>query len=196
MFQESDSAMLPGRKAPMPLRDQVIRWMWKTVECEGANIHMGFELSSVLEQAGLVVEHVRAEAIIQGQDTHCPLAYIMRAMLPRITKHGVASKEEIDIDTLEQRLNAETPQSVASCVQVYFWCRPLSAAESASPSACVRQIDARRRPRGLGAAPPLPPSGGTMYRAIVGPRDCGVRPRSLDGRRVEEAEEATRWYYA
>lgn len=53
------------------------------------------------------LEHLRAEAIIQGQNTHHPLAYVIRAMLPRITKYGVASEGEIDIETLEQRLSAE-----------------------------------------------------------------------------------------
>lgn len=116
VFQESDSTMVPARNAPLPLHDQVIGWMWKTVEREGANIHMGFDLPFVLEQAGLVVEHVRAEAIIQGQDTHYPLAHIIRAMLPRITKHGVASEGEIDVETLERRLSAE--RSAARSVYV------------------------------------------------------------------------------
>jgi len=107
IFEESDSTMVPGRLAPLPLHDQVISWIWQTVEREGANIHMGFDLPSVLDQAGLVVEHVRAEAAIQGQDTHYPLAYIVRAMLPRIIQHGVADEKEIDIETLEQRLTAE-----------------------------------------------------------------------------------------
>jgi len=107
VFQESDSTMVPGRLAPLPLHDQVIGWMWQTVEREGANIHMGFDLPSVLDQAGLIVEHVRAEAVIQGQDTHPPLAHIVRAMLPRIIKHGVADEKEMDIETLEQRLAAE-----------------------------------------------------------------------------------------
>jgi cyclopropane fatty-acyl-phospholipid synthase-like methyltransferase len=107
VLQESDSTMLPGRVTTMPLHDQVVQWMWKTVEREGANTHMGFELPALLKQAGLVVEHVRAEAVIQGQGTHIPLHTIMRAMLPRIVSHGVASAEEIDVDTLEERLENE-----------------------------------------------------------------------------------------
>jgi hypothetical protein len=101
--------MVPGRLAPMPLHDEVSGWISQTVKREGANIHMGFDLPVVLEQAGLTVEHVRAEAVIQGQNTlyALPLADIVRAILPRITKQGVASEMEIDIETLEQRLTTE-----------------------------------------------------------------------------------------
>jgi ubiquinone/menaquinone biosynthesis C-methylase UbiE len=107
IFQESDSTMLPGQVVAMPLHDQVLSWIWKTVEREGANIHMGFQLPALLKQAGMNVEHVRAEAVIQGQGTHLPLHVIMRAMLPRIVSHGVASAEEIDVETLETRLEDE-----------------------------------------------------------------------------------------
>ncbi|NRR29278.1 class I SAM-dependent methyltransferase [Oxalobacteraceae bacterium] len=107
VFQESDSTMVPGTVLPLPLHQQVNAWIWQTVAREGANIHMGFALSSVLSQAGLAVEQIRAEAVIQGQQSHYPLAGIIRAMLPRIVRHGVASADDIGIDTLEQRLNAE-----------------------------------------------------------------------------------------
>jgi ubiquinone/menaquinone biosynthesis C-methylase UbiE len=107
VFQESDSTLVPGRRVPMPLHEQVSRWVWQTVEREGGDIHIGFALQSILEQSGLIVEHVRAEAVIQGQNTHYPLAFIVRAMLPRIIEHEVANVAEIDIETLEQRLSAE-----------------------------------------------------------------------------------------
>lgn len=107
IFQESDATMLPGRLVPMPLHERVNRWIWQTVAREGGNIHMRFQLPAVLAQAGLEVEHVRAETITQGQHTHYPLAVIIRAMLPRILEHGVASEAELAIDTLEQRMTAE-----------------------------------------------------------------------------------------
>ena len=107
VFQEHDSTMVPGRCVALPLHDQVLSWIWQTVEREGANIHIGFDLQNILEQAGLAVEHIRAEAILQGQGTHHPLHFIVRAMLPRMFKHGVVSGAEVDIDTLEERLAAE-----------------------------------------------------------------------------------------
>jgi len=109
VFQESDSTLVPGRTLAMPLHDRVVGWIWTTVAREGADTHMGFHLPQAMTDAGVVVDHIRAEPIIQGQGTHHPLHRIVRAMLPRITKHGVASEAEIDIETLEQRLAAERP---------------------------------------------------------------------------------------
>jgi len=101
---EHDAAMVPGRKTPLPLQEQVNRWIWQTVEREGANIYIGFALPQILTEAGLTVEHIRAEAIIQTPQTQYPTAEIVRAMLPRIIQKGVATEEEIGLDTLEQRL--------------------------------------------------------------------------------------------
>ncbi len=107
VFQESDSTMVPYSQVPMPLHDKVVNWIWKTVEQEGANIHMGFNLLSLFNKVGISTDHIRAEPIIQGQGTHYSLEFIIRAMLPRITKHNVATEAEIDVDTLEQRLSNE-----------------------------------------------------------------------------------------
>jgi len=107
VFQESDSTMVPCSRASMPLHDQVVNWMWKTVEQEGADIHMGFNLPSLFNKVGISTDHIRAEPVIQGQGTHYSLTFIIKAMLPRITKHNIATEAEIDIDTLEQRLSDE-----------------------------------------------------------------------------------------
>lgn len=90
--------------------------MWRTVEREGGNLHTGFELPSVLERAGLTVEQVRAEAVVQTPKVHYGGAVIVRAMLPRIVGHGVATEDEIDIDTLDQRLIEERVKADASYI--------------------------------------------------------------------------------
>ncbi len=110
-FLEHDATMVPGRLKPLPLQERVNRWIQQTVEREGANIHIGFDLPFILKQAGLTVEHIRAEAIIQTPQTHYPTVYIIRAMLSRIVQKGVATEEEIDLDTLEQRLFDERAQA-------------------------------------------------------------------------------------
>ncbi|HUK92785.1 MAG TPA: methyltransferase domain-containing protein [Methanomicrobiales archaeon] len=104
---EHDATMVPGRVKPLPLQERVNSWIRKTVEREGANIHIGFDLPRILGQAGLIVEHIRAEAVIQTPDTHYPTVSIVRAMLPRIIQKGVATEDEIGLDTLEQRLTDE-----------------------------------------------------------------------------------------
>jgi ubiquinone/menaquinone biosynthesis C-methylase UbiE len=116
VFQEHDSAMVPASLTPLPLHERVHGWIWRTVEREGANVHMGFDLASVLEQAGLTVEQVRAEAIVQTPKAHHATGTIVRAMLPRIVQQGVASEEEINVDTLDQRLVEERQRANATYV--------------------------------------------------------------------------------
>lgn len=116
VFQEHDATMVPGRTVPLQMHERVLVWIWETVKREGANTHIGFELPALLDQAGLTVEQVRAEAVILGQNTHHSLAFIMRAMLPRMLKQSVVSTTEVDLDTLDQRLSEER----ASLKSVYI----------------------------------------------------------------------------
>ena len=106
-FQESDATMSAGHIEALPLHEQVTAWLWRMVEREGANIHMGFALPGLLAKNGFSVEAVRAEAIIQGQQLHYPLADVVRAVLPRMIEHGVVTAQEVDIDTLAERLTKE-----------------------------------------------------------------------------------------
>lgn len=115
VFQEHDSSMVPAL-TPLPLHDRVHEWIWRTIEREGANVHMGFHLASVLEQAGLTVEHVRAEAIVQTPKAHYAVEPIVRAMLPRIVQQGVACEEEVNVDTLDERLIEERQKANATYV--------------------------------------------------------------------------------
>ncbi len=68
---------------------------------------MGFNLPTKMHEAGIHVDHVRAEPVIQGQEGHNSLHFIIKAMMPRIITQGVAREEEVGINTLEERLAAE-----------------------------------------------------------------------------------------
>lgn len=105
VFQEIDSTMTPGRTVPQPLHDQVNAWIWSTIEAEGANMSFGFKLPALLKECSLNVEHVRADAEIEGYPS--TMATIVAAMLPRIIHHLNVTESEVDIDTLERRLEDE-----------------------------------------------------------------------------------------
>ena len=122
IFQEHDSTMSPGSTKPMPLHEQVNKWIWDTVEREEGNIHIGFDLWSLLAQKGLVVEKVRAEAVVQTPDAPYPMAPIVRAMIHRIITKGVATEDEIDINTLEDRLAEEREKTKATYIREMVFC--------------------------------------------------------------------------
>jgi SAM-dependent methyltransferase len=92
IFQEHESTMTPASLVPLPLHRCVQEWCWRTVEREGGNIHMGFGLHGAFTQAGLSVQQVRAEAIVQTPDVPYGIGGIVRATLPPIIKQGVARR--------------------------------------------------------------------------------------------------------
>jgi ubiquinone/menaquinone biosynthesis C-methylase UbiE len=116
VFQEQDATMVPASVTPLPLHERAHGWMWRTVEREGGNTHMGFDLASVLERAGLSLVQVRAEAIVQTPTMPPTAGTIIRAIMHRIVQQGVATEAEIDVDTLDERLAAERKAANATYV--------------------------------------------------------------------------------
>lgn len=121
-FQEHDATMVPASVAPFPLHKRVSGWIWKTVEREGANLHMGFDLPSVFSHAGLVLQNLHAEAILITRAKPSNLAAIIRIILPRITAQSVATEAEIDVDTLESRLEAERQATDSAYISDMAFC--------------------------------------------------------------------------
>lgn len=107
IFQEHDTTMAPASVDSFELHRKAQSWIQQMIALEGADLHIGFNLHSILTNAGLNVESVRAECIVQTPDVPYNLGYIVKACLPRIIALGVATPEEIDIGTLHQRLDDE-----------------------------------------------------------------------------------------
>ncbi len=114
--------MAPISLAPLPLHGRVRRWIWLTVERKGANVRMGIGLPAALEAAGLLVEGVHAEAIVETPHTPQPLAAIVAAMLPRIIARGVAAEAEIGIETLAARLDEERLEAATTALGELVFC--------------------------------------------------------------------------
>lgn len=119
-FQEVDSTVSSVQTQVLPLHEKVNKWIWNTIEKEGADITMGFTLPPMLQKSGFVVENIKAEANVQGQKSHHPLASVVRAISKRIIEHGVATKTEIDIESLEQRLKDERSGSSVFISELTF----------------------------------------------------------------------------
>lgn len=111
VFQEHDTTMVPASLAPFPLHAQAQGWLRGMIEREGADLHIGFNLHSILTRAGLAVESVRAEGVVQTPDAAYGLGGTVQACLPRIIALGIATAEVVGIDTLQERLDAERAAS-------------------------------------------------------------------------------------
>ncbi len=111
VFQEHDTTMVPASLEGLTLHRTAQGWIQQMIAREGADLHIGFNLHAILTRAGLCVADVRAECIVQTPDAPYALGYIVSACLPRIIALGVATAEEIGIETLQQRLDEERKQS-------------------------------------------------------------------------------------
>jgi cyclopropane fatty-acyl-phospholipid synthase-like methyltransferase len=107
VFQEHDSTLTPASLAPLPVHRKAQQWLRRMLVHEGADLHIGFNLHRVFSEAGLQVEDLRAEALVQTPSHAYALGDIVRACLPRIIAHGVATARQVGIDTLQARLDAE-----------------------------------------------------------------------------------------
>jgi len=116
VLQEHDSTAMPVCLPEMPLHRQVSGWMWKTVAREGADLHMGLHLAPSLVKAGFKVERVRAEATVLTPEQSHTIGTIMRAMRGRIVGMGVATEEELELDTLDERLAKEMRAGNGTCL--------------------------------------------------------------------------------
>lgn len=116
VLHEHDTTMVPVSLVRMPLHRRAQEWIKRTIEREGADLHMGFNLHGLLTRAGLPVEQVRAEAVVQTPGTPHAVGAIVRAILPRIVERGVATESEIGIDTLQRRLDEERVDTDATYI--------------------------------------------------------------------------------
>lgn len=106
-LQEVDTTMVPVASTPMPLHAEVHRWVWEMVTREGASRQMGLDLPAVMARAGITVTDVRVEAVLQTATRRLPTAAMVRAVLPRMLERAVVTEAEVDVDTLDQRLEDE-----------------------------------------------------------------------------------------
>jgi ubiquinone/menaquinone biosynthesis C-methylase UbiE len=95
---------------PSFLWEQTYRMTTLAFQQAGGNLHAGMQLPAMFQAVGLPAPRMRYEASI-GADRDWP-GYAMRAddvrtFLPRLVQLGLATEEEMDIDTLADRLCEE-----------------------------------------------------------------------------------------
>lgn len=106
-FQEHARTSLPAGLGELPLHRQLYDWNWNTVAAEGGDVSLALRLSEMMQQLGLSVEEARAEAILLHPSQPSFLPILTQAMLPRIVERGVATVEQINPDTLTDRIESE-----------------------------------------------------------------------------------------
>lgn len=106
-FQEHARTGLPAGLGDLVLHRQLYDWNWSTVAAEGGDVRLALRLAELMQRMGLFIEKADAEAILLHPDQPSFLPTLTHAMLPRIVERGIATVEQIDPDTLAQRIEDE-----------------------------------------------------------------------------------------
>lgn len=114
-FQEPELILYRAMTDPdTPLLNKMVEWGLGVFEQSGANISMGFDLFGVFEEAGLPDPKLDYHAPMGGSEDWPGYEYLaasFKSMLPLIEKFGLATAEEVDVDTLASRLCREVHET-------------------------------------------------------------------------------------
>jgi SAM-dependent methyltransferase len=128
-FQEPANATLAPMSLPAsPLLERLWGWILDTYRRADMDLYMGLRLRSIFAEAGLPAPQMHLDAAGGGgpdRPGYEYMARLIRTILPQITKLGVATEEDIGIDTLADRLHAEIGDDGAAVTRGFItaWAR-------------------------------------------------------------------------
>jgi ubiquinone/menaquinone biosynthesis C-methylase UbiE len=114
---------------PSPLWQRAMGWMMQAQARSGTQLSAGLRLYQTFLQVGLPTPEMRVGAeVLVGSDSPLIGAWAanLRALLPRIVELGIATEEEVNIDTFEERLRADfasPPKAAIPMLRVDAWAR-------------------------------------------------------------------------
>ncbi len=115
---------------PVASYDQCCKWLVETLERRGARTRMGIELHSTFLAAGLPAPSLRTHAVIGGgNNAHDAVHFktdLAETLASEMARLGVATAEEIAVDTLADRVLREMAERNAVIVgraEIGAWAR-------------------------------------------------------------------------
>ena len=110
-FQEPEYTLYPSLLHPeTPLMNQLIEWILDVFEHSGAHLDMGIGLYQAFIDAGLPPPAMHLESPIGAAETWAGYRYmatIFQSLLPLLEKYGLATAEQVGVDTLAERIRQE-----------------------------------------------------------------------------------------
>ncbi len=110
-FQEADFTPYRQMYHPeTPLANKLIDWALGVFERSGAHSDMGFGLYRAFVEAGLPEPYMHFESPVGGPESWAGYQFVansFRSMLPLIEEYGIATAEEVDVETLAERVRRE-----------------------------------------------------------------------------------------
>jgi ubiquinone/menaquinone biosynthesis C-methylase UbiE len=110
VFQEPDFTQGPYAAPPSAILDQIGHWITEAFRNSGADTEMGIKLRNLYLRAGLSDLHLEADRLIGGGPDwggYNHLAGLVKSVLPFLETSGITTANEVQPDTLEERLRQE-----------------------------------------------------------------------------------------
>jgi hypothetical protein len=97
-------------------------------ERAGIDVKMGVNLHAIFERAGLPPPRMRLDGLIGGAESIAPMLMtnVVRVLLTQLETMHIASPEDVQIDTLEERIRlalARTGSIMQSPLLIGAWTR-------------------------------------------------------------------------
>ena len=115
---------------PAPTFDRCCRWCFDTLRLHGTETRMGSKLHAAFVEAGLSAPSMRLEALLGGAEKGSAVLRLMAdltaTLLPEMERLGVATAADVDMDTLFDRMAAESAAGESVLVghfQIGAWSR-------------------------------------------------------------------------
>ncbi len=110
-FQEPEYTLYPGYTHPdTPLVNKLYKWILDVFDHSGAHLDMGIGLYRAFVEVGLPPPETHLHSPIGAATDWSGYRYmvtIFQSLLPLIEKYGIATADEVDIETLGERLRQE-----------------------------------------------------------------------------------------
>ena len=114
-FQEVEFSTYKATARPnTPMLNQLAEWGIEVFRRSGANVGMGLDLYGTFVDAGLPEPTLQYSAPVGGPATWAGYQFIadgFRSLIPLMQAYEIATAEEIDVETLAERLRAEVVAS-------------------------------------------------------------------------------------
>jgi SAM-dependent methyltransferase len=104
---------------PVPTFIQCLRWGVEALQRSGADPYVGLKLFAIFTAAGLRPPALNVQASIGAGPDHAvyaAVAGLMRTLLPTMEALGVATADEVDVDTLASRISDEAVAAGATLI--------------------------------------------------------------------------------
>ena len=115
---------------PVPTYDRCCQWIVKTLAQSRADPCMGAKLAAIMTSAGLPAATLHLESLASAGTDSAELATftadLARTLLPEMLRLGIATAEEVGIDTLAARIRQEMIASTSTIIgraEIGAWVR-------------------------------------------------------------------------